>query len=158
MNNELAKNKSWDKRVCTQCGGSFFVLPEWDRPPRSCETCRVKKINNKQEKLTAYFRSVKKKAGKKLKLNKEEQQELKEIEKIEKRLAYLNHLYWGDERQVFEELALLKRVRVILLKKDKEARKGEALKRNKRHKANLGLEKGSQFTGFVQGGSPGLKK
>jgi len=39
---------------------------------------------------------------------------------------------------------------------DKEVRKSNA--GNKRHKNNFGADRSSKFTGFVQGGSPGLKR
>lgn len=147
------EKNQWIKLKCNECrSGAIYVLPSWKNTPRYCDFCKARRVDKKERALRSYFKNLRNKK----RLTEEDQKELLEIVKIEEKLEQLKKIYGDNERIVFEELILIKKVREILFNWDKQLRKSRA--GGRRHKCNFGADKGNKFNGFVQGGSPGLKK
>jgi hypothetical protein len=150
----LSDKPKWEKRQCAACPNTYWVLAEWERPPRCCEFCRVRKIRKKMKKLLAYFKLARSKRISRR--TEEDTQELNNICEIEQKLSLLHQTHGGDEGAMWEELIHIPLVRKILIRMDKETPRA-TVEGNGYH-VDFGLDKGCKFGGFVQGGSPGLGK
>ena len=151
---ERPEKPQWIKLKCPECRvGIFYILAEWSKPPRYCETCRAQKVGHKEIAVREYIKNLR---NKKI-LTGEDNKELIILDALEKRLDQLIKIHGENEFKIFEELVHIKKVRIILIKKEKEAGISRPTNR-KIHKVNLGNDSGNKFTSFVQGGSPGLGK
>ncbi|WP_262967077.1 hypothetical protein [Methylobacter psychrophilus] len=151
---ERTEKPQWMKLKCPECRvGTFYILAEWKKPPRYCDTCRAHKVGHKERALRHYFKNLR---SKKI-LTDEDNKELIILEALEKRLDQLIKIHGENEFKIFEELIHIKKVRIILIKKEKEVGISRPTHR-KIHKVNLGNDSGNKFNSFVQGGSPGLGK
>ena len=149
-----SEKHQWIKLKCPECRvGTIYILSLWENTPRYCDSCRARRVGKKERALRSYFKNFR---SQKI-LTEEDKKELITLAIIEKRLDQLKKIHGGNEFAIFEELIQIKKVRMILIKKEKDA--GISRSNNRKiHKVNLGAEGGSKFNGFVQGGSPGLGK
>ena len=157
MHNEnTAHAGKWKNQVCNVCGTPFYINIEWAHPPHECEFCRVRRIDKKTTKLMGYIRKLR--AKNISKMTEEENLHSKEIAAIKSEYSRLAELHENNEREIFEGLIGNKTVRRILILQAREARISRGTSGGKRHSINYGQHKAQSVTGFVQGGSPGLRK
>jgi len=151
---EHSEKLQWIKLKCPEClVGTIYILGSWENPPRFCDFCRARRVDNKERALRIYFKTLRNKK----RLTDEDKKELITMAVIEKKLDQLQKIHGENELAVFEELIQIKKVREILINRGKEIAKSKA--GNKRcHKVDFGADRGSKFTGFVQGGLPSLGK
>ena len=147
------KKPQWINLKCRECAdGTIHILSSWTNTPRYCVFCKARRVDKKERALRVYFKNLRDKK----KLHQEDQDELIYIADIEEKLDKLKIKYGNDECLIFEELIRIKKVRDILFSWDKHLHKSKA--GSKRHKTDTGFSLNKNFTGFVQGGSPGLKR
>lgn len=150
-NQEGSEKPQWIKLKCPECRmGTIYILSLWKKPPRYCDSCRARRVGRKEIALRSYFKNLR---SKKI-FTEEDKKELITLAVIENRLEQLKKIHGDNEFLIFEELIQIKKVRMILIKKEKDA--GISRSNNRKiHKVNFGAEGGSKFNCFVQGGSPG---
>lgn len=142
----------WIKIKCPECeSGTIYILPTWKNTPRYCDLCKARRVDKKERGLRLYIRDMRNKKN----LTEEDRKELIFISEIEKRLDLLKKIHGENEREIFEELIKIKKVRSILFQWNRNLIKSRS---HKRSSFNYRGEGSKKVTGFVQGGSPGLKK
>jgi hypothetical protein len=153
---ENSEKSQWIKLKCPECRvGTIYILGSWENPPRFCDFCRARRVDNKERALRIYFKTLRNKKE----LTDEDKKELITMVVIEKKLDQLQKVHGENELAVFEELIQIKKVREVLIKRGTEVNKSRAeTSRDKHHKVDFGTDRGSKFTGFVRGGLPSLGK